>query len=149
MVHLDQVLRKNRAAETTFVPLPYTFVNFGANAPNDNFYGLANRTSANGSTNPNIAYPNAARVFGVWDIIGDHTGAAIPSQGNPPTNTGYAVIINASYQTNRAFTQNITGLCEETYYEVLGLVQEYMPALWLRFQRKRSWADWLYTQPRQ
>jgi trimeric autotransporter adhesin len=108
---------QNRAGGTTFVPLPYTFVNFGANAPNDNFYGLANRTSANGSTNPNIAYPNAARVFGVWDIIGDHTGAAIPTQGNPPTNTGYTVIINASYQTNRAFTQNITGLCEETYYE--------------------------------
>lgn len=108
---------QNRAGGTTFVPAPYTFVNFGANAPNDNFYGLANRTSADGSTNPNIPYPNASRVFTIWDIIGDHTGAADPIQGNPPTNDGYAVIINASYETNRAFTQNISNLCEETYYE--------------------------------
>ena len=108
---------QNRAGGTTFVPLPYTFVNFGPGSPNDNFYGLANRTSADGSTNPNVPYPNAARVFNIWDIIGDHTGAAVPSAGNPPTNTGYAVIINASYQTNRAFDQSISGLCEETYYE--------------------------------
>ncbi|MBC7948307.1 MAG: T9SS type A sorting domain-containing protein [Chitinophagaceae bacterium] len=108
---------QNRAGGTTFVPLPYTFLNFSNGTPNDNFYGLANRTSGNGSTNNNIGYPNAARVFNVWDIIGDHTGAANPIAGNPATNTGYAVIINASYETNRAFTQNITGLCEETYYE--------------------------------
>lgn len=108
---------QNRAGGTTFVPAPYTFVNFGSAAPNDNFYGLANRTSANGSTNPNVAYPNSARVHQLWDIIGDHTGAVDPIAGNPPTNTGYAVIVNASYETNRAFTQNIDGLCEETYYE--------------------------------
>jgi hypothetical protein len=110
-------LAQNRAGGTTFVPPPYTFLNFAANAPNDNFYGLANRTSANGSTNPNVSYPNTARVFTVWDIIGDHTGAIDPLAGNPPTNTGYAVIINASYETNRAFTQTITNVCEETYYE--------------------------------
>lgn len=110
-------LPQNKAGGTTFVPAPYSFLNFSNGTPNDNFYGLANRTSGDGSTNPNIPYPNAARVFNVWDIIGDHTGATNPALGNPPTNTGYALIINASYQTNRAFTQNITGLCEETYYE--------------------------------
>jgi hypothetical protein len=108
---------QNRAGGTSFVPGPYTFVNFGANAPNDNYYGLANRTSANGSTDNNISYPNSARVFTVWEIIGDHTGAADPIQGNPATNNGYAVIINASYETNRAFSQDIGGLCEDTYYE--------------------------------
>ncbi|MBS1654652.1 MAG: hypothetical protein JSU05_07400, partial [Bacteroidetes bacterium] len=112
---------QNRAGGTTFVPAPYTFVNFAANSPNDNYYGLANRTSSDGTTNPNVPYSSgagsASRVFTVWDIIGDHTGAADPYAGNPPTNTGYAVIINASYETNRAFTQTITGLCEETYYE--------------------------------
>ena len=108
---------QNKAGGTSFVPPPYSFLNFGNNTPNDNYYGVANRTSANGSTNPNVPYPNSARVFGIWDIIGDHTGAADPLAGNPPTNDGYAVIINASYQTNRAFTQNISGLCEETYYE--------------------------------
>jgi trimeric autotransporter adhesin len=108
---------QNRAGGTTFVPAPYTFLNFAASAPNDNFYGLANRTSADGTTNPNIPNPNASRVHTLWDIIGDHTGATNPLLGNPPTNTGYAVIINASYETNRAFTQTITNVCEETYYE--------------------------------
>ena len=108
---------QNRAGGTTFVPAPYTFINFAASAPNDNYYGLANRTSANGSTDNNIAYPNSARVHSVWDIIGDHTNASDPIAGNPATNNGYAVIINASYETNRAFSQDITGLCEDTYYE--------------------------------
>ena len=108
---------QNRAGGTPFVPLPYTQQNFSTNTPNDNYYGLANRTSADGSNNPNIAYPNASRVFNVWDIIGDHTGATNPLLGNPPTNAGYAVIINASYETNRAFSQLITNVCEDTYYE--------------------------------
>jgi hypothetical protein len=108
---------QNKAGGSTFVPAPYSFLNFSNGTPNDNFYGVANRTSGDGSTNPNVPYPNGARVFNVWDIIGDHTGATNPAAGNPPTNTGYALIINASYQTNRAFTQNISGLCEETFYE--------------------------------
>ena len=110
-------LFQNRAGGSSFVPPPYSFLNFAANAPNDNFYGLANRTSADGSTNPNSAFPGATRVFNIWDIIGDHTGAANTAAGNLPSSLGYAVIINASYETNRAFTQNITGLCEETFYE--------------------------------
>lgn len=110
-------LTQNRTGGSTFVPPPYSYLPFGSGTPNDNYYGLANRTSANGSSNPNAAMPGPARVFNVWDIIGDHTGAANPLAGNPPTNSGYAVIINASYETNRAFTQTITNLCEETYYE--------------------------------
>jgi hypothetical protein len=107
---------QNRNA-TAFIPAPYTFLNFGTGTPNDNGYGVANRTSADGSTVSNLPYPNNSRVFTLWDIIGDHTGAADPLAGNPPTSTGYAVIINASYETNRAFQQTITNLCEETYYE--------------------------------
>jgi hypothetical protein len=114
-------MAQNRAGGTPFVPPPYSFVNFGPGSPNDNFYGLANRTSTDGTTNPNVNYSSGAgsssRVHNVWDIIGDHTGAVDPFAGNPPTNQGYAVIINASYETNRAFTQTITGLCENTYYE--------------------------------
>jgi trimeric autotransporter adhesin len=109
---------QNKAGGSTFVPAPYTFVNFSGSGPNDNFYGLANRTSANNSTNNTVPYwVSGNRVFTVWEIIGDHTGAVNPIVGNPATNTGYALIINASYQTNRAFTQNITNLCENTYYE--------------------------------
>ena len=105
---------------STFVPAPYTYVPFSTSGPNDNFYGVANRTSADGSTNNSVNYfgtGSAPRVFTVWEIIGDHTGAVSPTLGNPPTSTGYALIINASYQINRAFTQNISGLCENTYYE--------------------------------
>lgn len=112
---------QNRATATTFVPGPYTKVNFSGSGPNDNYYGLANRTSSDGTTNPNVNYSSGtgsgSRVFSVWDIIGDHTGASNPVAGNPPTNTGYTLVINASYETNIAFTQNISGLCEETYYE--------------------------------
>jgi len=112
---------QNRAGGTGFVPLPYTFLNFGANTPNDNFYGLANTTSTDGTVNPNVNYSSgsgsSSRVFSVWDIIGDHTGAANPTLGNVPGTGGYTVVVNASYETNRAFTQTIGGLCEETYYE--------------------------------
>ena len=111
---------QNRPPGTSFVPLPYTFLNFGPNAPNDNYYGLANTTSTDGTTNPNVPFTGAgssSRVFTVWDIIGDHTGAADPYLGNAPGSGGYTVVVNASYETNRAFTQTITGLCEETYYE--------------------------------
>lgn len=113
---------QNKAGGTPFVPAPYTFRNFATNNPNDNYYGVANRTSADGTLSNNLPYSSGAgassRVFNVWEVIGDHTGAADPYLGNPPTtNGGYAVIINASYQTNRAFEQTITNLCEETYYE--------------------------------
>jgi hypothetical protein len=115
---------KNRPANSPLVPLPYTRQMFSANTPNDNYYGIANNTSGTWQVNPNVAQPHAARVFTVWDIMGDHTGAAVPSAGNPPADTtiagstrGYALIINASYETNKAFDQNITNLCENTYYE--------------------------------
>jgi hypothetical protein len=115
---------RNRPTNSPLVPLPYTRKMFASNAPNDNFYGIANNTSGTWSTNPNLSQPNAARVFNVWDIMGDHTGAAVPANGNPPADTtiagstaGYALIINASYETNKAFDQTITNLCENTYYE--------------------------------
>jgi hypothetical protein len=115
---------RNRPATSPLVPLPYTRKMFANGAPNDNFYGIANNTSGIWATNPNLPNPNAARVFNVWDIMGDHTGAAVPASGNLPTDTtiagsigGYALIINASYETNKAFDQTITNLCENTYYE--------------------------------
>src|SRR5258705_4858530 len=116
---------KNRPANSPIVPLPYTRQMFTSNTPNDNFYGIANNTSVIPfSTNPNLPQPNASRVFSVWDIMGDHTGAAVPAAGNLPADTtvaarigGYALIINASYETTKAFDQTITNLCENTYYE--------------------------------
>ena len=120
----DKGHNKNRPSNSTLVPNPYTRSMFGNQSPDDNYYGIANNTSATWTTNPNIIMPSPIRVFDVWDIIGDHTGAADPAAGNGPADTtvagsknGYALIINASYETNQAFRQTITNLCEDTYYE--------------------------------
>lgn len=108
-------------------PLPavvpgYLKVNLDANSPQDNYYSIANNTSANGTTNNAGPYnPNPARVFGVWDIIGDHTGATNPATGNPPTPAGqtggYMLVVNAAYPTGEAYRDTIKNVCPNTFYE--------------------------------
>ncbi len=103
----------------------YPFVAINANVPNDSTYTIVNNSSANGTTNPNTPVPDLAnptsRVFRVWDIIGDHTGALSPTLGNPPTapgtNGGYMLLLNANYATNATIQQSVSGLCPNTYYE--------------------------------
>ena len=101
---------QNRAAGA-IVP-GYTKVNLDASNPNDGYYSIVNNTSANGNT---------ARVFGVWDIIGDHTGATDPVAGNPPTaastNGGYMLVVNSAYPTGEAYRDVIKDVCPNTYYE--------------------------------
>ncbi len=106
----------------------YRYTNFGASAPNDYYYGVANNTSATGVTNQLLPKGDPARVHSVWDISGDHTGAANTAKGNPPcdlvapisaTNPcGYMLVINASYNIDNAFSFNVTGACADTYYEI-------------------------------
>jgi hypothetical protein len=91
---------------------------------------VANNTSATGTTNQTLPKGNAARVHTVWDITGDHTGAANTARGNLPcdltqpisaTNPcGYMLVINSAYRTDKAFRFNVTGACTETYYEITG-----------------------------
>jgi hypothetical protein len=112
------------------VPVGYTYKNFTTNSPNDYSYGIANNTSTDVgySTVNTWAYPDGSspshRVFGVWDIIGDHTGASNPYTGNPAadtvanSNAGYMLVINAAYRIDSAFQQTISGLCPNTYYEI-------------------------------
>lgn len=112
------------------VPVGYIYSNFDANMPNDYYYGIANNTSTRlGYTTSNSwGIPDASspshRVFTLWDIIGDHTGAASPTLGNPPADTvanangGYMLVINAAYRIDSAFQQTISGLCPNTYYEI-------------------------------
>jgi hypothetical protein len=112
------------------VPPSYTYAIFDVNGPNDYYYGIANNTStrSNYTTLNTWAKPDATapthRVFQVWDIIGDHTGAASPSAGNSAADTvangnaGYMLVINASYRIDSAFQQTISGLCPNTYYEI-------------------------------
>jgi hypothetical protein len=126
---------KNRGTSIN-VPPSYAYATFASNAPNDYFYGISNNTSTAGlgySTLNTWAKPDLSatthRVFQVWDIIGDHTGAVSPTAGNPAADTvnsntgGYMLVINASYRIDSAFNQTITGLCPNTYYEF---------SLWIR-----------------
>ncbi|MCB9054567.1 MAG: T9SS type A sorting domain-containing protein [Chitinophagales bacterium] len=120
---------RNRGTSAN-VPTGYTYNIFGPNSPQDYYYGVANNTSTNNNyttldtwSRPDNSSPTH-RVFTVWDIIGDHTGAADPYAGNPAADTvanpnaGYMLIINAAYRIDSAFQQTISGLCPNTYYEI-------------------------------
>lgn len=112
------------------VPLSYTYNMFTTNGPGDYYYGIANNTSTqtNYTTLNTWPKPDASspthRVFRVWDIIGDHTGATDQLMGNPAADTvangnaGYMLVINSSYRIDSAFQHTISGLCPNTYYEI-------------------------------
>lgn len=120
---------RNRGTSAN-VPVGYTYNFFDLNSPQDYYYGIANNTSTrqNYTTSNSWAKPDGSspthRVFTVWDIIGDHTGAADPIAGNPAAdtvannNSGYMLVINAAYRIDSAFQQTISGLCPNTYYEI-------------------------------
>lgn len=125
---------KDRNASTA-VPAGYTFANFSSSGgmPNDYYYGVSNNTSggttaANGYSTvntwnkPDNSQNPSHRIFGLWDIIGDHTGATNPLLGNPATpvgtSGGYMLVVNAAYKIDSAFQHTITHLCPNTYYEL-------------------------------
>lgn len=101
----------------------YTFKNVDGGNPNDGSYAIVNNMSPTGDTDPYLPKPDNAgrRVFNVWDIMGDHTGASNPTAGNlpvaPGNSGGYFVAINASYANSNAIQQTVGGLCPNTYYE--------------------------------
>jgi trimeric autotransporter adhesin len=116
----------------------YQYQAFNPSGPGDYFYGVANNTSANFTTVQTLAKPAAAgpRVFNVWDITGDHTGAVDMgnvSRGNRPCNPlqpisatnpcGYMLVVNAAYRTDVAFDFNVSGACPNTYYEISAWVK--------------------------
>ena len=103
----------------------YTKINLGANAPGDNYYSIANNTSADGTTNNSGPYKpatNNSRVFGgFWDIIGDHSDALNPLTGNLPPAAGqpggYMLVVNAAFTTGEVYRDTIKNVCPNTYYE--------------------------------
>ncbi len=119
---------RNRGTTSPIVPTGaagYTFVTANNNSPNDGSYAIVNNTSDAGSNNASFnGRFFAPKIFDIFDIIGDHTGASNPVLGNPPTDTavaappgGYMLLVNASYFTNAAVTQTIRDVCKNTYYE--------------------------------
>lgn len=120
---------RNRVASGS-VPATYTYNIFGISSPQDYYYGIPNNTSTqtNYTTSNAWSIPDNSspthRIFSLWDIIGDHTGAASATAGNPAADTvasstaGYMLVVNASYRIDSAFTHTISGLCPNTYYEI-------------------------------
>src|SRR5690606_22088246 len=109
----------------------YAYDIFGTDrGPQDYYYGITNNSSGRFTTANNYPKPDANkyRVFNVWDISGDHTGAVDPLIGNPACDTtlpvsaanpgGYMLVINSAYKTDTAFTYQVNNLCPNTYYEI-------------------------------
>ncbi len=132
-------LTRNRAA-SAYTP-SYTYAYFQSSnpqGPNDYYYGITNNTST-AYTTSQTAYskPDGSspqhRLFGLWDIIGDHTNASNTTRGNPPCDTtkprsavnpcGYMLVINSSYKTDTAFQYTVSGLCPGTYYQISAWVR--------------------------
>ncbi len=114
---------QNRAAPLAF-STTYIKQNVSTGQPQDYNYAIVNNSSADGWVIPTSPMPEAPalhRVFGFWDICGDHTGAVSPSIGNSPaapgSRKGYFVMVNASYNTNVAYQETLSNLCPNTYYE--------------------------------
>lgn len=123
-------LARNRgtSSSTTYTYAP--FVSGGG--PQDLYYGIANNTSARFTTLNTWAKRDPSspsyRVFNLWDIIGDHTGATNTATGNVPCDTtlpvsatnpcGYMLVINSAYKTDTAFQYTASNLCPNTYYEI-------------------------------
>lgn len=119
--------RRHDSTQLTIAP-QYTWAPFSSSNPGDGFFSVVNNTSSYRLyTNKFAPFPSSGtgadtvRVFGVWDIIGDHTGAANPDSGNLAvpwgTTGGYMGVVNAAFGINTAIQKNITGLCTNTYYE--------------------------------
>ena len=114
---------QNRVTALAFATT-YIKQNISTGQPNDYYYAIVNNSSADGWTNPNSTMPESPalhRVFGLWDIGGDHTAATNPAIGNPPAAVGarggYYVLVNASYNTDMAYQETLSNLCPNTYYE--------------------------------
>jgi trimeric autotransporter adhesin len=123
-------LARNRGTSSNVPGYIYKpFTNTGG--PNDYYYAIANNTSQIFTTTTTWPKPTTTttyRVFNVWDISGDHTGATNTAKGNPPCDTtkprsatnpcGYMLVINSAYKTDTAFQYSVTNLCPNTYYEI-------------------------------
>lgn len=121
-------LARNRGTSSNvpgYIYKPFT----STGGPNDYYYAIANNTSQTFTTSNTWAKPDATyRVFSLWDISGDHSGASNTTKGNPPCDTtqpvsatnpcGYMLVINSAYKTDTAFQYSVTNLCPNTYYEI-------------------------------
>lgn len=119
----------NRAASPN-VPAGYTYTTLTGGKPQDFDYAIPNNTSNSAAgystvnTWPKPESPVVRRIFGVFDVIGDHTNAVDQLAGNPAADTtnggvgGYMLLVNSAYNLDTVFKYPISGLCPNTYYEI-------------------------------
>jgi hypothetical protein len=95
----------------------FTFVNLSAGQPSDGNYAIVNNNSPTQYTGTTPAAGD--RVFGVWDVIGDHTGSTTGT-GNPPAangaTAGYMLAVNGTYAPSSFFSATVNGLMANTEY---------------------------------
>ncbi len=108
----------NRAASSAQVT-GFTFVALANSplGPVDGQYSIVNNTSVTGYSGGSPA--GSDKLFGVWDVVGDHTGTG-NGTGNPPAapgaNKGYMLAVNASFAPAVVYTTTIGGLSTNTNY---------------------------------
>lgn len=144
---------QSRAAALAFTTT-YSKTTIGTGTPNDYYYAIVNNSSADGTINSNAAMPESTpshRVFGLWDIAGDHTNAADAARGNPATlpgnRGGYMVLINSSYNTDTAYKETLSNLCPGTYYEFSAWFRNLCPRCGCDSNGKGSGASGYITGP--
>lgn len=96
--------------------------------PDDGQYSITKNSSPTEFTANNPVVTD--KVFGIWDIIGDHTGT-YSAAGNPPAgngvNGGYMLLVNASYAPSAIFSTTVNNLIPGMIYTLSFWVRNICP----------------------
>ena len=119
---------RNRGASTLMSPA-FSLQPLDIATPFDMSYAIVNNsstrsnyTTSNSWAKPDNSFPTH-RVFGTWDIIGDHTNSPTV-YGNAAADTvatnngGYMLVVNGAYRSDSVLQRTVTGLCPGTVYEI-------------------------------
>jgi hypothetical protein len=106
----------------------YSNATLGANNPSDGEYSIVNNSSATDYSGSSPA--GGDKVFAVWDVIGDHTGASTAAGNSPATggNTGgYLLAVNGTYVPATVFHTVVNGLIANNSYVVTFWIRNICP----------------------
>lgn len=70
------------------------------------------------------------RMYGHWDIGGDHTGTNTSTGNAPPSQStpgGYMLMVNADFVASEIYRQTLNNLCPNTYYEFSAWIRNICP----------------------
>ncbi|MEO5563011.1 MAG: T9SS type A sorting domain-containing protein [Chitinophagaceae bacterium] len=108
-------LTQNRSASANVTGFNYQ--NLASGTPSDGQYSIAKNTSPTQYIGASPA--SSDRVFGAWDVVGDHTGTT-NGAGNAASGSassgGYMAVVNASYAPGAVFNVPISGLNQNSAY---------------------------------